>query len=128
MFRTFIQTTSLILTFLASVFWIQGSVALSVRDMAALAGTHWGHNSATLQSLAQQKSDSLVAVVLLLLSFSLQLVNVLLPMRIKDFGVSKQGTVVSVLFCLLLSAVCWKMDVLLAKHWYAKASVLLEGK
>lgn len=104
MLRTFIQITALFVTVIASFFWIRGSLTLSVKDMAALAGTYWNYNLPTLKNLASQKADSLIAALLLLLSFFLQFFNVVWPMRWKDFKIDKRGVLFSLVFFCLYSS------------------------
>jgi len=133
MLRTFIQFTSITVTFIATFFWIRGAALLSRRDLAALAGTYFGYNAATLNSLGSQKADSFIAGLLLLLSFLLQSGNMLWPMRICDFGLDGWGVLISIVVSLILFLVCFRVSSLLKKHFVSEAkasmsqSTLLEG-
>ncbi len=128
MLRTFIQTTALIVTLLASFFWIRGSLILSVRDMAALSGTYWDYNLHTLRSLASQKADSLMAGLLLLFSFLLQFFNATWTMRICDWDVNKRGIIASVIFSLSLSIICYLGAPRLTEQYYLKAKNIVGTK
>lgn len=126
MLRTLIQATALTVTLIASFFWIRGSAALSVKDIAALAGTYWGHNPAVLKNLASQKADSLIAAFLLLLSFILQGINMAWPMRFNDFEIDKKGLVLAVIISFFVSVSCYCAAKVLANHFYSKAQILLQ--
>jgi len=126
MLRTLIQATALIVTLIASFFWIRGSIALTAKDIAALAKTFYGFNATVINNLAMQKSDSLVAALLLLLSFILQMVNVAWPMRISDFAVDKKGLVLAVIISIFIFALSYWGATLLSKHYAAAAQILLQ--
>ncbi len=125
MLRTFIQFTSLTVTFIATFFWIRGAALLSTKDLAALSGTYLGYSPATLNSLASQKADSLVAGLLLLSSFLLQTCNALWPMRICDFGIDKWGALISVGVSILLFIFCFWGSSFLRKQFVLKAKDFL---
>jgi len=111
---------------IASFFWIRGSLIISVKDMAALAGTRWGYNSAVLKNLSSQKADSLVAALLLLLSFALQGINLAWPMRFTDFDISIKGLLFGVVISCVLFLGCYFGASLLAKNYCSKAQALLQ--
>ena len=100
--RTFLQVLSLSLVLVSSIFLIRSVLTADVKQMAALSGTYWNFNPHMIQSLAQQKADTMVGFILLLLSFLLQTANLLWPMRWCDFAVSRKGTVVAVIVSLVL--------------------------
>ncbi len=125
MLRTFIQFTSITVTFIATFFWIRGAALLSRRDLAALAGTYFGYNPATLNSLGSQKADSLMAGLLLLLSFLLQSGNMLWPMRWIDDAVDRGGVAISLAFSLFLFCLCFWISSLLRKHFVSEAKAFL---
>ena len=125
MLRTFIQFTSIAVTFIATFFWIRGAALLSRRDLATLAGTYFGYNPATLNSLASQKEDSLIAGALLGLSFILQTWNALWPMRWCDFGIDKWGALISVGVSIFLFIFCFWGSSFLRKYYVSESKAFL---
>ncbi len=95
MVRTLIQLTAIILTLEAAWFLLQGNLGLTIKDIAEVSSTKYGYNSNVVESLSQQKVDNWIGFSLLLLAFSLQLVNSLWEMRWKDFAFSKIGMALS---------------------------------
>lgn len=89
MLRTFIQVQALLSVLISSFFLIKGMLTLSAKDLAELSKSKWDYNTAVTKNLTQQRSDTIVGFALLLLSFLLQSINLLWPMRIDDFDVSK---------------------------------------
>ena len=79
--RTFIQITGLILTLEAAVFLAKGNLGLFAETIAGLSSTKYNYNSDVINSLAQQRADAWIGVILLLLAFSLQMWNAPWPMR-----------------------------------------------
>jgi hypothetical protein len=97
MIRTFIQLTALILTLEAAIFLAKGNLGLSPKVIAELSSTKWDYNTDVIGTLASQRADTWVGIVLLLCAFGFQLWNSLWPMRIGDFGVNAWG-ILSALF------------------------------
>jgi hypothetical protein len=102
MIRTFIQITSLVLTLEAAIFLAKGNLGLSAQAIAEISSTKWDYNSDLITSLAQQRADTWVGVVLLLGAFFLQMGNALWPMRWADFDVHKGAAVYAVAFSVML--------------------------
>ncbi len=125
MLRTFIQITALTVTLIATYFWIRGAALLSPKDLAALSGTYYGYNPATLKSLASQKADSFLAGFLLLSSFFLQTWNSLWPMRISDFGINKWGVTISFIFSIGVFFVCFWMSKVLTNAYISQVQPFL---
>ena len=128
MLRTFIQITAITLTLLASFFWIRSSVILSTKDIAALAGTYWDYSPPALESLAKQKTDSLIASLLLLMSFILQMINIIWPMRWKDFEVNRMGVAMALLFSVLVLLLLNLGASHLKNYFYAEAEKVCKNK
>lgn len=128
MLRTFIQITALLVTLIASFFWIRGSLTVSVKDIAALAGTYFDYNLTTLKNLCAQKADSLIAALLLILSFVLQFFNAAWPMRWDDFAINKKGIVYAVIFSSFVFLICYVGASFMSKHFCSKAQTLLQEK
>jgi len=124
MLRTFVQFSILFLTAIASFFWIRGSICVSTKDIASLAGTTWVYNLATLKSLASQKSDSLIAGLLLLISFIFQCWNTIKPSVI--FGNDRRGIVVSVIFSIFILIICNFESTCLTRHYISQAQVQIQ--
>jgi hypothetical protein len=87
---------------ISSFFLLKGSLGLSVADIAELSKTRYGYSLQVVKNLAQQQTDTKIGLSLILASFMLQMVNLLWPMRIGDFGVSKLGVVIAVLVAILV--------------------------
>lgn len=100
--RTFIQITGLILTREEAVFLAKGNLGLSAETIAELSSTKYNYNSGVINSLVQQRADTWIGVILLLLAFSLQMWNALWPMRWDDFAVHKGAAVYALVFSLVL--------------------------
>ena len=124
MLRTFIQFTSITVTFIATCFWLRGAVSLSTRDLAEFASTYVGHNPSILESWAKQKADSIAAGLLLSLSFILQTCNALWPMRICDFEVNGWGVAISLAFSILLCCFCFWGSLRLTKFYLSQVQKL----
>ena len=75
--RTFLRFTSIFLTLGSAILVARGSVALTPQGIAELATSKWDYNPEVIGNLAQQKVDTAVGVVLLLLAFALQMLDVL---------------------------------------------------
>jgi len=128
MLRTFIQFTSITATFIATFFWIRGAIQLSIKDLATLGMTFYGSNPATLKIWASQKADSLVAGLLLCLSFILQTGNFLWQMRIMDFGVDYRGVGISAVVSIVLFLACYWGSSRLTNFYLLKAKTLMAAK
>ena len=97
MLRTFIQVQAILLVLISSYFLIKGMLSISAKDLAELSKTKWGYNKAVTKNLTTQRADTIIGFVLLLLSFLLQTVNLLWPMRYLDFGVRTIGFIIAVI-------------------------------
>lgn len=91
MLRTFVQVAALLLTLEAAFFLARSNLGLSAEMIARLASTNWNANTDIVSSLAGQRADTWIGVVLLLAAFFLQLANTLWPMRFKYFVVDRRG-------------------------------------
>lgn len=110
MLRSFIQMTALIFTLGASIFLLKSNLGLTPEAISKISSTYWDHNMPIAEGFARQAADTRVGVILLLSAFILQLINALWPMRIKDFGVSWHGVLISIGFCIIILTIA---------HWYA---------
>jgi hypothetical protein len=102
MLRTFIQVAALALTLISSIFLIKGSLLLSAKDIASLSSTYIGYNISSLKNLSNQQADTRIGAIVLLISFFLQMVNMLWPMRFCDFDINKKGVILGVCISLLI--------------------------
>src|SRR5438270_455749 len=91
--RSFLQIGSISLTLASALFLAKGNLVLSVEQIAQLSATKWGYNPDVLKSLAQQRAETWVGVVFLLLAFALQVWNELFPKREDDFTVRRRSVV-----------------------------------
>jgi hypothetical protein len=102
MLRSFLQMTGIILTLLASIFLLRANIGLTPEIIAKLSRTMYGYNSAVAATLAQQSVDTWVGLILLLIAFSLQMINLLLPLTIDDIGSpNRKGILISVGCCVI---------------------------
>ncbi len=102
MLRTFIQVTAVALTLVASYFLLKGNLALSAKNIAEISETKWGYSKPVVANLSRQQADTKVGFCFLLLAFALQVGNLLWPMRIGDFEVSRAGVGAALLFSIVL--------------------------
>ncbi|MBN2314170.1 MAG: hypothetical protein JXM79_09590 [Sedimentisphaerales bacterium] len=102
MFRTFIQMSVMMLTIEASFFLLRSNLGLTAKMIAELGSSYWDYHERTIRNLTRQSVDTRVGLFLLLLSFALQLVNSLWPMRWVDFGIDWRGLMISIIFCVII--------------------------
>jgi len=125
MLRVFIQVQALLLVLISSFFLIKGMLTLSAKDLAELSKSKWDYNTAVTKNLTQQRSDTIVGFALLLLSFLLQSMNLLWPMRIDDFDVSKGGVVIAIVISVAIFLAAIKCSDLLQRIFYKKVMGIL---
>jgi TRAP-type C4-dicarboxylate transport system permease small subunit len=91
MFRSFIKVTALSLILISTFFLIKGGLGLSAKDIFELSATPYGgYNDKLVQNFTQQKSDTIVGFVLMLLSFILSLIDLLMPMYCDEFAINQK--------------------------------------
>ena len=100
--RTFIQTLALLITLFSSLFLAKGTLTLSTMDLAELSKPKWDYNLDVAKNLCHQRADTVVGFSLLLLSYFLQLINLLFPLRWQDFLVSKPGIAIAIIVAILI--------------------------
>ncbi len=125
MIRTFIQVLALSVVLLSSFFLIKGTLALSKKDLAELSTSKWGYNLDVARNLCHQRSDTIVGFALLLLSFFLQLTNLLWEIRIKDFAVNKAGVVIALITSVLIFFIAYSISDFLYKTSYRQVEEIL---
>lgn len=128
MLRTFIQVVALSITFLASFFLIKGVLVLSKNDLAELSTTKWGYNLDVAKNLCHQRSDTTVGFSLLLVSFLLQLINMLWEIRIKDFAVNKSGVILALIISFFIFLIAYSISDILYKTSYSRVESILKSK
>lgn len=106
MLRTFIQVSAILLTLIASVLLVKGALVLTPTDILGLSSSTWDYNRGLAKNFSKQQADTKIGFMLLLLSFSVQMVNLLWPMRIDDFGVNKIGAAIAILVVSLIFFTC----------------------
>lgn len=99
MVKTITQISAMILTLEASYFLLKANLGLSPEIIAKLSAPCYGYNKEVLKTLVGQVTDTRVGFILLLISFVLQMINVLWPMRYEDFGIDWLGVIISVIVC-----------------------------
>jgi hypothetical protein len=108
MIRNSIQVLSLATVLLSSFFLIKSVITLSVKDIIELSVPKYDYNLDVAKNLCRQRADTIIGFTLLLLSFLLQLINMLWPMRINDFAVSKMGVAIAILAAILILLISGK--------------------
>jgi membrane protein YdbS with pleckstrin-like domain len=79
-----------------------------------------------MRNLTRQKADTTVGFVLLLASFVLSLINLLWPMRINDFTVSKKGVIIALIVSVVIFFVAYRLSRYLQQKWYTQAENILK--
>lgn len=125
MFRTFLQTQALFLVLLSSYFLIKGKLNLSAKNLAELSKTKWDYSKAVAKNLTTERADTFVGFVLLLLSFLLQTINLLWPMRIGDFSVNKVGVVIAITTTAAILLVATRLSIFLQNVFYKDVMKIL---
>lgn len=125
MIRSFIQVLALTIVLMSSFFLIRGTLYLSKKDLAELSSTKFGYNLDVAKNLCHQRSDTIVGFALLLFSFTLQLINMLWTMRIKDFGVNRAGVLIALIVSILVFVItCLVSNYLYHCHYQRVEAIL----
>ncbi len=127
MLRTFIQVLALCLTLIASFFLLRPNLGLSVQNVAEVSKSKWGYNLDVAKNLVSQAADTKVGLVFLLMAFFLQMGNLVWPMRIQDFGVSKIGIALAVVLSLVVFPVGLYISKAMSTRSTEKVTKILES-
>ena len=127
MLRTFIQITSLLLTLESAIFLAKGYLGLSIETITELARTRWNYSSPVVTSLAEQRGDTWVGVVLLLLAVGLQMVNALWPISWDDFSINRRGVVYALVVSALVGFASHCVSRELARRTEVRVKQILEA-
>lgn len=125
MFRTFIQVQALSLVLISSYFLIKGKLSLSSKNLAELSKTRWGYNKTVTKNLTTERADTIVGCVLLILSFFLQMVNLLWPMRYRDLEISKTGVFIALITTVIISLIANRFSAFLQSIFHKKVMKIL---
>lgn len=98
MIRTFIQVTPITLMVISSIFLIKGTLMLTPKDIGKLSSTFVGYNKSLASTYSHQKSDTTFGVALILIASTLQLINLLWPIRWVDLDINKLSVFLAVIF------------------------------
>lgn len=106
MLYTLLQSLATILTLESAVFLTKGSLALTPQSIAGLSSTYFGFNRHLIRSLSNQKADTGMGSILLLLAFLLQMVTLWRGPTYGDLGSADRtgltmGFVIGVLILLM---------------------------
>jgi drug/metabolite transporter (DMT)-like permease len=126
MFRTTIQTSSLILTLAASVFLFRSNLGLTPEIIAKLSSTCWGYSPSLIKTFAQQSANTSTGAFLLFLAFILQLINSLWPKRFCDFAVSWKGVVLSIILCTTIMIIAYSYSNIKTDQLVQNTTVILK--
>ena len=108
MFRSLFKVTALSLILISTFFLIKGGLSLSAKDIFELSATPYGgYNEKVVQNLTQQKSDTIVGFVLMLLSFVLSLVDLLMPMHCDEFAMNRKGLILAIIVSVIVFGVAY---------------------
>lgn len=128
MIRTLIQITAVALVLISSFFLIKAGLLISIEEIAELANRDWNYSLVEAKNLIQQKSDTQVGFVLLLLSFFLSSINLVWPMKICDFRISKVGVIMAILVSVIIFFLAMKCADLLHDNLYNQYQEILKAK
>ena len=106
MLRTLLKFTALGLALISSYFLIKGSSGLTTRDIVELSQDRWDFNLPVANNLIEQRQNAKLGLSLILASFILQAIDLMWPLRIKDFGVNPLGAATAVVICIAIALVC----------------------
>ncbi|MBW2044698.1 MAG: hypothetical protein JRI96_07400 [Deltaproteobacteria bacterium] len=120
--RTFIQFTALWLTIWASYFLVKSTLTLTAKDISELSYIDYPGSDKHYKSMAQKKADTETGFILLLLSFILQSINLLWPMRWIDFATNRQGLIASLIAFPLFIPLSLYINKIRSKHIQRKIS------
>ncbi len=126
MLRTFIQITSLILTLESAVFLAKGNLGLSAETIAELSRTRLDYSAPVATSLAQQRGDTSVGIILLLLAFGLQMGNALWPMSWNDFSINRRGALCALAVSVLIGLGSYYLSGELSRRTEVRVKKILE--
>lgn len=126
MLRTFIQVSALTAVLMSSFFLIRGTLYLSKKDIAELASTKWAYNLDVAKNLCHQRSDTIVGFTLLLLSFALQMGNLLWALRWCDFKIEAAGVIIALIVSAMLSVAALSLSNHLYKTHYHEVEPMLK--
>ena len=128
MLRTFIQVTTVIIVVISAFFLVRGIAFLSPQDLAELSKLKFQFDLNVARNLIYQRSDTIVGFSLLLLSFLLQMINLLWPMRIGDFAVNKKGVILALIVSTLLFMGSLATSDTLSRYTYKEVKGILLTK
>jgi hypothetical protein len=93
---------SAILGFMASLFFIMGSITMSGKSIKTISGTYWNYNKHIAKSLSAQRAEYISGAIALGLSFLFQFFSAALPQLWLEYHpVSFQNGVYLILLVLL---------------------------
>lgn len=128
MWRTFIQVLVLSTTLISSYFLIEGMLVLSKNDIAGLSETRWGYNLDVANNLCRQRADTLVGFLLLLLSFLLQLINILWQLRMRDFATNWKGVISAIIVSFIIFLVANSISNLFYRKSFTQVENILKKR
>jgi len=83
--RAVIRFSILALTTVSAFFLIRGVLYATPSFLAEISKTKFGYNPQIVTNLSEQRGDAVTGFILLILSFVLQSIDGILPVRWKDF-------------------------------------------
>jgi len=129
MFRSFIKVTALCLILISTFFLIKAGLGLSAKDIFELSATPYGrYNDKLVQNLTQQKSDTIVGFVLMLLCFILSLIDLLMPMYCDEFAMNRKGLIAAIVVSIIIFFVAYATSCFLQNKRYKEVQGFYWGR
>ncbi len=116
------------LALIASSFLIKGTLTTSAKDIVEMSKANWYSHEKLGKNITQQQADVKVGFVLLLLSFVFQMVNLLWPMRYKDFAINRAGLIIAVCVSIIVGIGSLYLSQVLSKKIYKKVIAISEQR
>lgn len=94
----YLPLISLILGFLGSIFLAKGILKLNTSSIIRISTTYWGRNPHHMDNLVTQKTDFIIGILLILLSFILQIITYI----INELPNLEEYLKILIIICILL--------------------------
>jgi hypothetical protein len=128
MLRTFIQVISVTFSLIATKFLINGALGLSLKDMVELSLTKFGANTKILRNLSDNRVNTMVGFIFILLSFIFQTINLLWPLRAIDFEINRHGVWLALGFSLACYFIASYITKRLHRNIFNRVEIILDER
>ena len=117
--KTFLNIFILGLTLLSTYFFVRSVLLLTILDVSHLSLACEGYSDTLLYNLSSQKADYMVAIIMLIFSFVLQVINNLLPGVL--LAVNKKAVLCALIITLACFFLAESLSTLIKKDFYNKS-------